>query len=353
MAGKKSNSRNNKKKKIKATIPGQGTPFDTATAVLWNKEEYFAEIFNKIVFKKLVVDPSKLKEASNVEAAILRVRGIHHITLKNMRDVSKVLLSDDNYIMMILGIENQNQINYQMPFRVMEVDLIQYAHQIEEIVRKNREEHRKQEHKGEYIGGFWKTDKLKPVITLVIYYGEEEWKTPLSLRDMFYENEGKYIASDYKMHLLDVRHMNIDELDNFSPDLKAFIGFLRLMGYDNLTAFMEENRQKFYDLPETTIDALIEITKSEKLKEIKKNFRTESGGVNMLDGIKMYGQQQRQAGMNEGIDYGAAKVYVTLVDNKLKTTGYSLQDACREIGIDTATYENSRNLINDKASLFA
>ena len=238
-----------------------------------------------------------MDNTNEVEATFLQVRDIYRLTLKKTRDVAKTFKKDGS-ILMILAIENQNKIDYQMPFTTFQLNFIGYARQITEIMHKNKSM-AKEDHQGEYIGGFKATDKLKPIITLVIYYGDEEWTTPLSLRDMFEECEGKYVASDYKMHLLDVKHMKIDELNKFSPDLKAFLGFLRFMGQPEFTTFMDENSQNFDNLPQMTMDALIEITGSKELKEIKKNFITPTGGVNMRNGIKLFGDQQRQDGINE------------------------------------------------------
>lgn len=38
---------------------------------------------------------------------------------------------------------------------------------------------------GEFLSGFWKTDRLIPVITLVIYLGSDSWDAPLSLKEMY------------------------------------------------------------------------------------------------------------------------------------------------------------------------
>ena len=293
-------------KKPKKTIHGQAKPIDTATAVLWKNSKYFAEVFNKIVFKKPFVNADNLGDASEVEATFLQVRKVHRVTLKTTRDVAKALYpssdkkSAPNSYLMILGIENQYKIDPLMIFRVLESNFINCARQISDIQAKNRDEMKKEEHEGEYISGFKRTDKIKPVITLVIYYGEEEWKGMRHLRDLFEEGEAKYIASDYEMPLLDVRHMDEETLNSFSSDLRAFLGFLRYEKDQNrLPAFMEENEQSFHDLPPMASSALIEITGSSKLKEIAEKFKTETGGVNMIDGIKMYGQQERQAGINE------------------------------------------------------
>ena len=36
----------------------------------------------------------------------------------------------------------------------------------------------------EFLSGFKKTDRLHPVISLCVYYGESEWDGPFSLKDM-------------------------------------------------------------------------------------------------------------------------------------------------------------------------
>ena len=296
-----------KPKKPKKTIHGQAKPIDTATAVLWKNAEYFAEVFNKIVFKKQFVKADNLRDTSEVEATFLQVRKVHRVTLKTTRDVAKALYpsgdknaNPDSYLM-ILGIENQYKIDPLMIFRVLESNFINFARQISDIQAKNHDEMEKEKHEGEYISGFKRTDRIKPVITLVIYYGEEEWNGMRNLRDLFVEGEAKYIASDYEMPLLDVRHMDEEILNSFSSDLRAFLGFLRYeKDSDRLPAFMEENEQSFHNLPPMTSSALIEITGSSQLKEIVENFKTETGGVNMIDGIKMYGEKREQAGIEIG-----------------------------------------------------
>ena len=52
-----------------------------------------------------------------------------------------------------------------------------------------------------------KEDRLHPVITLTVYYGEKQWDGPYSLKDMIVEmsEEIAAIFSDYKMNLLEVR----------------------------------------------------------------------------------------------------------------------------------------------------
>ncbi|MCD7744633.1 MAG: hypothetical protein LUI13_04995 [Lachnospiraceae bacterium] len=65
------------------------------------------------------------------ESALLRVTKDTHTTLTQYRDVVKTL--NHGQPLAILGIENQSESNYQMPFRVFEFDFVNYARQIQEI----------------------------------------------------------------------------------------------------------------------------------------------------------------------------------------------------------------------------
>ena len=101
----------------------------------------------------------------------------------------------------------------------------------------------------------------------------------------------KRYASEYPIYILDVRHMKKELLEEFSPGLKAFFGYLIYENTDHLRTFVEENHAVFEDFPEQAIDALIEITRSKYLEVYKKENRTGRGGVNILDGNQIYAEK--------------------------------------------------------------
>ncbi|MBR1711326.1 MAG: Rpn family recombination-promoting nuclease/putative transposase [Clostridia bacterium] len=148
----------------------------------------------------------------------------------------------------------------------------------------------------EILSGFYRDDKLIPVITLVIYYGQEEWTHPLKLSELFKDTLFKDFADDMPMYLLDVRHMTKEKLDAYSPLLKAFFVILVYEGTSELDNFIRQNAKNFSNLPAPTIDALIEITHSKELERFKKEYRTPEGGVNVCYGIQTYGNQREMIG---------------------------------------------------------
>ncbi len=54
---------------------------------------------------------------------------------------------------------------------------------------------------GEFLSGFWKTDRLIPVITLVIYFGADDWDAPLSLKEMYSNTNGVILAHVPNYHV--------------------------------------------------------------------------------------------------------------------------------------------------------
>ena len=290
-------------------IPGQGQPIDAATDLLWRDNANFAEVFSKIVFKGIPVDPKKLNDLNNAESAMIRMNEGSTTTLKQTRDVVKSL--ESTAWLVILGIENQTHIDYLMPFRIYELNFINLARQVDEIRRRHKAEQKAtKDGKGggkeydapkitedEYLSGFYAGDRLNPVITLVIYYGEDEWKKPLRLSDLFKESPFKSFADDMPMYLLDVRHMDKEKLDEFSPNLKAFFGFLKYDKTNEFDDFLTENDESFSNLPDLEINALAEITHSEDLKRFKDEYRTSKGGVNVCYGI----QELKKKNFVEGI----------------------------------------------------
>ncbi len=78
----------------------------------------------------------------------------------------------------IIGIENQEEIDYALPLRVLCYDVGEYEKQAVQIRRKIRREGMGLEgnmSSGEYLYGFKKNCRLFPTVTFILYYGEKEW----------------------------------------------------------------------------------------------------------------------------------------------------------------------------------
>lgn len=176
---------------------------DTILKTFWRDNEHFADLFNAALFDgKQVLKPNDLSEIDTDISSILKFNR-HAETVQKILDVVKKTAYGVDFI--IWGLENQAKIHYAMPLRHMVGDAFSYMKEYEEIAAQNKKD--KNFHSSdEFLSNFKKTDRLHPVISLCVYYGEREWDVPLSLKDMLeIPEEVKPLITDYKMNLIQVR----------------------------------------------------------------------------------------------------------------------------------------------------
>ena len=120
----------------------------------------------------------------------------------NVKVRKKSTVYDVEFVM--LGLEGQERIHYAMPMRVMGYDYGTYKKQYEDNAAKYK--NAKGMTEDEFLSKMKKTDKLIPVITIVVYYGEKAWDGAISLHGMLnIPKEMLPFVNDYKMHLVEAR----------------------------------------------------------------------------------------------------------------------------------------------------
>ena len=104
--------------------------------------------------------------------------------------------------------EGQERIHYAMPMRVMGYDYGTYKKQYDDNAKKYKNANGMS--RDEYMSKMKKMDKFIPVITIVVYYGENPWDGALSLHEMLnIPKEVEPFVNDYKMHLIEARKNNL------------------------------------------------------------------------------------------------------------------------------------------------
>ena len=198
---------------------------DTCTKAYISNPRIFADAFNYYFFHgKQVVKPEELAVQDITEIVLPygeEKEGIIVPTQK-FRDVLKLwtVMTSQEATYMLLGIENQANIHYAMPVRNMLYDALNYSSQLEEVSKKL---HKRKDIRGdEFLSGFKKTDKVKPVFTLVIYWGTKKWDAPRSLFEMLDIKEEiadiiREYVNDYKLHIIVPNE--IENFEQFSTEL--------------------------------------------------------------------------------------------------------------------------------------
>lgn len=151
------------------------------------------------------------------------------IQFQKWRDILKhvVIKSYGDVYFMLVGIENQSEIHYVMPVKVMIYDALNYGAQVKEAERRHRNENESCT-RAEFLSGFHADDKLTPIITLTVYLGAEQWDAPRCLCDMFRKIDDRItsLISDYKMHL--VIPQEIDNFDKFRTTLGEVLAIIKV-----------------------------------------------------------------------------------------------------------------------------
>ena len=148
---------------------------DTVTKAYMKENTVFADAFNYLLYRgRAVVDPTQLQELDTTEIALPfgaqdEDGKPQEDAVQKYRDVLKsaVIKEDGEAAYILLGIENQTDIHYAMPVRNAVYDALQYGRQVADIAKKHRREDAssKAHSRGEYLSGFYKDDRLTPVIT--------------------------------------------------------------------------------------------------------------------------------------------------------------------------------------------
>ena len=202
---------------------------DTLTKNFAKDPFTFAELFNTFIFNgKPIIKPENLSQRDVTELIDSKER---KILLQKSRDLIKHarVMADDQRYYMLLGIENQSQIDHVMPMRSLLYDALNYESQI-----RTYEKELKQKIKDKKIIGGNPMERFKgfkplPVITMTLYWGKDQWIAPKSLKDMFpsslIEAFGN-IINDYDIHLYsvyDLEKMKDEDIRKLSSNLKDLV----------------------------------------------------------------------------------------------------------------------------------
>lgn len=231
---------------------------DAVTKEYMRGNKVFADAFNYFIYDgEQVVKPALLQELDTTEIAVPFALDEKENTteeaVQKYRDVLKstVIMQDSKASYILLGIENQTDIHYAMPVRNIIYDALQYGKQVSEVAKRHKNQgDGKGKPKGEYLSGFYKEDRIRPVVTLVVHFGADEWDGPLSLYDMMDLDDEKLLeyVQDYRIFLIDPYKLTNDDLEKFSSSLGDVLGYIKYSKDKNaLSKFLNDSQAMIID----------------------------------------------------------------------------------------------------------
>ena len=305
---------------------------DTILKNFWKNNEHFADLFNAYLFQgKQVLKPEELIESDTDISSVIKLNN-HAETIQKVLDVVKKTALGVDFV--ILGIENQQKIHYAMPLRHMIGDAFTYLKEYNELAARNIKE-KNWESSNEFLSKFKKTDRLHPMITLCIYYGEDEWDGPRSLVDMLNIPEKfKSLVSDYKFNLIEVR--NSENLKFNNKDVSTIFDITRFIynrEYDKINHIYKEQT-----IPTELALVIGSITETQKIIDDALKLEKKGERMNMCKAL-----EELEA---RGEEKGVALALIVLVQKKIKKNkGFS--QIVEETEEDEAVIEPIYNMIKE------
>lgn len=177
--------------------------------------------------------------------------------------------------------------------------------------------------KAEFLSKMKKEDRLHPIISLTIYYGENAWDGPYCLKDMVVEMppEIETVFSDYRMNLLEVRDSGKYFFNN--RDIEVVFDITR----KTFSGSIDEIRQK-YEHEKLSPEMLLVIGKMTGSKEIM-----EMGNNKEVDSMCTALEKLKQQGIEQG--------KLTIIKNLL-SNGLSMEEIKKIAGVTEEEIEKAK-----------
>ena len=303
---------------------------------LMHNNMYFADAFNAGLFGgEALINP---KDLDDVEPAEIELKdsemGSNEFWAKYRDVLKKALIKTDgkNYFV-LLGVENQTEIHTAMPLRSLLYDTLRYTKQAEEVAAEYRKQRKEgnptKMTKAEFLSGWRYTDRLEPVITLVIYYGTDEWDGARSLHEMFSEEIDEKILEcvpDYKINLIEPN--KIEDFDKFQTD---FGKLLEAIHYKD-----DETELTKIFTGMTAIDKMIVDAISYYVDERCRTVAEPVEGGKMRMSSKAFDMAEER-----GKTKGMMEKAVETVRNLVRDFDFSVEQACNAANISVDDYKKN------------
>ena len=287
--------------------------------------DIFADAINAILYDgKSVVTPERMRTI-DIETQRVEDENGNVTADTRLRDSAKVVEVDDA-IYCLFAIEHQSVEDYTMPLRIMEYDVREYLRQVKS-------------NKGVQV-------RIKPIITIVMYWKADKWNQPVSVKDMFDRNTVRWLEDnglggyiqDYRMHLFEPGTVKEEELEKFKTELKDVIAYVK---YSKSTEALKDYNEKYKpDLTKSTVTLINELTNSKYV------FIEGKERLDMCEAFEGLIEEGRAKGKAEELKE-KYKSWVTL-SNNLKKRGMSNPEIASLLGVPETELQKAFKMIKEE-----
>ena len=312
----------------------------------------FADVFNGYFGGGSYLKADQLEDVDTVMVGKQKQKVFERIA-----DFSKKQLRDGS-LLAVYMLENQISVDYSMVVRLMQEESLAYDKQIKAIQsrhhieweqkRKLRQELKSNPEKGdrvqelkqeleiqqliagEYLYKIRKEDRLKPVLILMIYWGDEPWDGATSLYDLLnFGQKNNGIPDQWKKYITNY-HINVLDLNTWK-DFSVFHTEIRTVfelftRRNDKKEFMNYLNRQCRNMDKETADMVEALTGIKKLYD-KAHSKKGEDSNHMWKAI----EDLIEDGREEGRQQGLAQTITVAVMN-MSEKGYSVQTISELLG---------------------
>ena len=301
----------------------------------------YADVYNGSVFKGVqVLDGTQLEEAQ-----VVAVKAEGNVALERTCDIAmRQKAGGGLYALWIL--ENQETVDYGMPVRVLLREALEYDRQVKELRRRNAASCKAKQGKGsagEYLYKVRKTDRIRPVSTLIIYWGSKPWDGPRSLHEILdfsgmaesMVKELKKLIPEYPLHILDLNKTN--DYSGFRTPLRTvFELYARRSDKQQFLDYVKKHEECRH-LDVETHEVIRQLMGASKLRRLQEKPEQEEEEQDMWKAVEDLIEDGRQA--------GEASQIIVIIDSLVEKLHCTLEEACEYAGKTLEEYQQAKALV--------
>ena len=318
--------------------------FDEATYAYFSNPEYFADLINAGCFEgKEIVCAERLEQLSE-RAQEEGKKG----PKSTYRDLRMRLRNGAGFV--FLAVENQTEVDWEMPLRVMRYDAAEYQRQ----AGAHRREKRKAREVSYQGKSTWnerasKDDRLYPVYTVCFYHGDGTWEGPKSLKDLmdFGENEGEWRErfSDYRITVINANDRELAE--NCKTQLRQLLNVMSARKDKRRLNELLKGRD-YENLNQETARIIAVMANVPEFLERAEEYQNAEGGYNMCQAMDELRADFKEEGRAEGRVEGRDQALMTAVRNLMTSMKLSMEQAMNALMIPEESRGKIKLLMHER-----
>ena len=197
--------------------------------------------------------------------------------------------------------------------------------------------------KEEILSGMKKEEKFCPVLSLVVYYGQEPYDGAMTLHELLKWEEStsklkKYITN-YHINIFDYHNQN--NFEEFHTELQLLFNFLRYSSdKEGLKKLLADHKAGYYNVDNETYQMIATLTNSQNLLKYDGEHKKEEGN-DMCKAIEEM--------IEDGIEQGQILILKDLVKDGI----LSLSEAAKRVNMTEEAFNSfsvQKNSISNKES---